>query len=153
MKPLNEDTEEVSTTSSLSFSFAASREKGVIEPALAKRLIKDFRDRNEAPGNSCPIRRARSADDVQTNPEGKHLRGFYIAADDFKTILKDPEVKGISFYFAKSHHATEADSGQPVSLIFRAAKDKTGFDGEIENYGDYFNYIEPCPDKCGDEPE
>ena len=148
MKPLNEDTEEVST-SSLSFSFAESREKSVIDPVLAEELIGEFRMMNEASGNPCPIRRARTEDEVQTNTEGKHLRGFYIERKDFDKILEDSNVTGISFYFAKSHKAKVADSGQPVSLIFIAAKDKTGFDGEIENCGDYYNYIEPCPDKCG----
>jgi hypothetical protein len=61
-----------------------------IDPELAKSLIKEFRDQNQASGENA-----------WKTPDGHYLNGFYLERGKLEEILKDEKVAGIHVYFAK----------------------------------------------------
>jgi hypothetical protein len=79
------------------------------------------------------------------NGEKDILRGFYVPRELLEEILKDKNNSGMRLYLGKYKGAER----RHYTMVLTGAKDlgklnKNGTDEEP-----YFDYIEPCPDRCG----
>jgi hypothetical protein len=111
----------------------------IIDPALAKALIQEFRDQNQA-----------SAENGWKTPQGLFLNGFFINRECLEAILSDKDNVGIHAHFAKHPDFT----GKPDSvhtLTVTGAKPNTapGALTPYVNSGDTYDLIPPCPPYCG----
>ena len=109
-----------------------------IDPALAKSLIKEFRQQNASVNGPA----------LKTH-EGHDLHGYFIDRESLENILKDPKVTGISLNHAKHPDA----AGKPTNnftLVYSGAipnpepTAKTPFVSSEDVYGP----TPTCPPIC-----
>jgi hypothetical protein len=108
-----------------------------IDPALAKSLIKEFQQQNRASANAG----------IKT-PDGSFMNGFFIDRASLDDILKDSNIVGISFHYAK-HPDFAGKAGNYFTAIFAGAVPAPP--GSATTYavsGAVYDMIEPCPPLC-----
>jgi len=109
-----------------------------INPTLAKSLIKEFQEHNEA------------ADGMGLKtPEGNHVHGYFMDRESIESILSDPNVAGISLYHAK--HPDHAGSPNKVfTLAYTGAEPNTEANAKTPYLNKQEVYTTPvCPPYCG----
>ncbi|CAN5189760.1 hypothetical protein BH09BAC6_BH09BAC6_17890 [soil metagenome] len=114
----------------------------VIDPQLAKTLIKNYQEQNSSAGGPA----------LKT-AYGQFLNGFFIDRESLEAALKNPACTGLSLHFAK--HPEHQDSKENVfTIVFAGAEPNPEWNEEAENTpkylnnGDAFEYMTPCPPDC-----
>lgn len=108
-----------------------------INPALAKSLIKEFQEQNRAAGGPG----------IKT-PDGSFMNGFFIDRQSLDDILKDPNIVGISFHYAK-HPDFAGKAGNFITAVFAGAVPAPA--GSLTTYavsGAVYDMVAPCPPNC-----
>jgi len=108
-----------------------------IDRALAKSLIKEFQEQN----------RAAAGAGIKT-PDGSFMNGFFIDRESLDSILKDPNIVGISFHYAK-HPDFAGKAGNFYTMVFAGAVPAPA--GSATTYavsGSVYDFIQPCPPNC-----
>jgi hypothetical protein len=112
----------------------------IIDPVLAKSLIKEYQQQNTTAGGPGLL-----------TPDKKPLNGYFIDRQSLETLLSNPKVVGISL-----HHAKHPDfAGKPdnvFTLAFAGAEPNTklGATARYMNTGPIFDDIGVCPPNCTD---
>jgi hypothetical protein len=109
-----------------------------IDPTLAKSLIKEFRNQNEA-----------AAEHALKTPEGQHLHGYFINRESLESILSDPKVVGISLHHAK-HPDFVGKKENVFTTVMVGAVANTSQDATTPyvSSGDYYDKLPNCPPTC-----
>ena len=108
-----------------------------IDLALAKSLIKEFQEQNRASANAG----------LKT-PDGSFMNGFFVDRQSLDSILKDPNIVGISFHYAK-HPDFEGKAGNYFTAVFAGAVPAPA--GSATTYavsGAVYDMVAPCPPAC-----
>jgi hypothetical protein len=108
------------------------------DPKMAKSLIKEFRDQNQASGEHA-----------WKTPEGHYLNGFFFERQKLEEMLKDEKVAGIHVYFAK-HQDFVGKPDKVHSALLSAAipnPDPNGTTPFIQSK-DMVDQNPPCPPMC-----
>ncbi|HWZ16813.1 MAG TPA: hypothetical protein VNW95_16365 [Mucilaginibacter sp.] len=109
----------------------------IIDPAVAKTLIQDYKNRNTTAGGPG----------LKT-PDGKDLNGFFIDRACLEAIFKkDPKCVGISVNFGK-HARFEAAGDTVVTLVFAGVVPATSGTTPYQTTGDIYSDPPPCPTFC-----
>ena len=110
-----------------------------IDPALAKRLIQEFRDQNKA-----------SAENGWKTPDGQFLHGFFINRECLEAILADKENVGVHVHFAKHpDFSGKPDLVHTVTVTGAKLNTAPGALTPYVNNGDTYDKVPPCPPNCG----
>jgi hypothetical protein len=109
----------------------------IIDPAVAKTLIQDYKNRNTAAGGPG----------LKT-PDGAYLHGFFIDRACLEAIFKsNDKCVGISVNFGKNPRFLGV--GQNViTLVFAGVVPATGSTTPYETTGDIYSDVPPCPTFC-----
>ena len=113
----------------------------IIDPKLAKILIKNYQEQNSAPSGPA----------LKT-PDGQYLNGFFIDRECIEAVLKNPAVTGLSLCLAKQ--PDNQDSKENIfTIVFAGAEpnpDWTEGSNTVRylNSGDAYEYTLPCPPFC-----
>ncbi|HTI60335.1 hypothetical protein [Mucilaginibacter sp.] len=109
-----------------------------IDPALASRLKKEFRDRNKAAGEHA----------LKT-PDGSNLNGFFISRETLESILKNEKVAGIHVHLAK--HPDYSGKDDHVNTLLVSGSEPNTQEGAAKPYvstGETHSDSLPCPPWC-----
>jgi len=124
----------------------------IIDPALAKSLIQEFKTQNTAAGGPA----LKTKDNV-------HLHGYFIDRQSLEAILSNPKYDGISIHFAK-HPECVGHVENKFTIVFTGAEPNPKFNNESVteggqaanvgvprylNTGDIYEYAAQCPPNCG----
>jgi len=110
----------------------------IIDPTLAKSLIKEFQQQN-ASVNGPAIK----------TPDGHYLNGFFIDRESLEIILKNSNVVGISVSFAKHPDFQGAkDNIFTIALTGAEPNNDPNLDTPYVSNGDIFDFMPPCPPYC-----
>ena len=109
-----------------------------IDPTLAKSLIMEFRNQNEA-----------AAEHALKTPEGQHLHGFFINRESLESILSDPKVVGISLHHAKHpDFAGKNENVYTTVMVGAVPNPEPGAASPYVSSGDYYDKLPNCPPTC-----
>jgi hypothetical protein len=109
-----------------------------IDPTLAKSLITEFRNQNEA-----------AAEHALKTPEGQHLHGYFINRESLESILSDPKVVGISLHHAKHPDFVGKKENVFTTVMVGAVPNTApGATTPHVSSGDYYDQIPICPPYC-----
>lgn len=109
-----------------------------IDPTLAKSLIQEFQKQNQE-----------SAEHAWKTPDGQHLNGFFVDRESLETILKNKEVAGIHFHFAKHPDFTgKADKVHTMTMTGSVPNTATAAATPYVSDGNVYDYLSPCPPVC-----
>jgi hypothetical protein len=112
----------------------------IIDPTLAKSLIKEFRQHNSSAGGPA----------LKT-PEGHFLNGFFIDRESLENILKDPKNVGIHIHLAKHpDFAGKPDNVHTIAFVGSQPNTAPGAATPYVSSGDIYEYSVPCPPYCTD---
>jgi hypothetical protein len=125
----------------------------IIDRALAKSLIKEYRNQNAAQGGPGII-----------TPKEDFLNGYVIDRKSLEDILSNPNFTGVSIHLAKhpdfagskKNHFTVIFAGaQPNATIASdaVAQPNTAVASDVAPYsnpGDLYEFSEFCPPYCSD---
>jgi hypothetical protein len=109
-----------------------------IDPALAKSLIKEFRDQNKASGEHA-----------LKAPEGSHLHGFFIDRETMEKVLADKDNAGMHVLLAK--HPDFAGKDEKVNTILVTGSKLNTAPGAVTPYvsdGTVYCDYPICPPIC-----
>jgi hypothetical protein len=113
-----------------------------IDPVLAKTLVKMYQKQNSSPGGPALM-----------TPDKQFLNGYYIDRECLDEILSNPDFVGLSVYLAK--HPDYTDSSENIFTIVCAGAEpnpqysETSNGSPYINTGEMYEYVDPCPAKCG----
>ena len=112
----------------------------VIDPALAKSLIKEFQNQNTSAGGPA----------LKTN-DGPFINGYFVDRQSLEAVLTNPNVVGISLSFAK-HPDAVGSKDNIFTLVFAGAEpnNQPGATAPYMNTGDIYEQMLPCPPYCCD---
>jgi hypothetical protein len=114
----------------------------IIDPVLAKSLIKEYQQQNAAAGGPGLL-----------TPTKQPINGYFIDRQSLETLLSNPNVAGISLHFAK-HPDFAGKQDNVFTLAFAGAEPNTNTAaGTTSSYvctGPIFDNILPCPPNCTD---
>jgi hypothetical protein len=110
----------------------------IIDHASAKSLIQEYQDQNAAPGGSG----------IKTGA-GDLLHGYFLDRDSLETILKNPNVQGVSLHLAK-HPDQVGSTDNNYTLLYTGAQPNTAANPTTpyESTGAIFASNPPCPPTC-----
>jgi len=123
----------------------------IIDPALAKSLIQEFRTQNTGPGGPA----------LKTK-EKLFLQGYFIDRESLEAVLSNPNYDGISIYLAKNPDCV-GDKDNVFTIVFTGAELNPKFNNEslkeggaatnlgVPRYltsGDIYEYTQSCPPAC-----
>jgi hypothetical protein len=112
----------------------------IIDPESAKSLIQEYRQQNSSDGGPG----------IKTT-EGHFLHGYFLDRESLETILKDPNVQGVSLHLAK-HPDSVGSEHNHFTLLWTGAEPNTqaGATAKYVNKGAIFQGTPPCPTVCGE---
>jgi hypothetical protein len=116
-----------------------------ISRSLAKKMISAFQKENNAPGPH----QMRGVNPRNTN-EHYPLKGYFIDKKSIDSIFREMnDAVGLSLYLAKPENYS--GPGKAYTVVFSGARraTKAGPNGEPYENGDAFDFVDPCPTKCG----
>jgi len=111
----------------------------IIDPALAKSLINEFRTQNKA-----------AAENAWKTNDGQPINGFFIDRESLQNIMNDGEVVGIHVYFAKHpDFAGKPDNVNTIAITGAKTNKAPGGTTPYVNDGEIYDFMPPCPPVCG----
>ena len=113
----------------------------IIDPALAKSLIQEFRTQNTAPGGPA----------LKTK-ENLYLQGYFIDRKSLEDVLSNPNCVGVSIQLAKNPDCV-GDKENIFTIVFTGAEANPKFSNEAANAGvsqyltsgNTYEFTQSCP--------
>ncbi|MDB5123638.1 MAG: hypothetical protein JWP94_1767 [Mucilaginibacter sp.] len=109
-----------------------------IDPALAKKLIKEYQQHN-ASANGPGLK----------TPDDQFLNGYFIDRESLEALLSNPKVAGVSLHLAK-HPDFAGKPSNKFTVLYAGAEPNTaaGATTPYVNTGDVYSGPPPCPPWC-----
>ena len=110
----------------------------IIDPTLAKSLIKEFQQQNAAAGGPALL-----------TPDGQFLNGFFIDRQSLEAILSNPNVVGVSVNLAKHpDFAGKPDHVFTIAIVGAEPNTAPNATTPYVRSGDLYDLMPPCPPFC-----